>query len=88
MDRSSLPPPPSSPPVGVSDIAVTAASNLTLVQSVEEPIVIMVEQSVAGVGSTVWDAEVILAHYLHSLPPLQLGEDTAIIAFQSVLSCC
>jgi hypothetical protein len=34
---------------------------------------ILVAQSMAGVGSTVWDAEIILAHYLHSLPSNTLG---------------
>ena len=34
---------------------------------------ILVDQSIAGVGSTVWDAEVILAHYLHSLPSKIIG---------------
>ena len=34
---------------------------------------ILVAQSMAGVGSTVWDAEIILAHYLHSLPSKTLG---------------
>jgi hypothetical protein len=34
---------------------------------------ILVAQSIAGVGSTVWDAEIILAHYLHSLPSNILG---------------
>jgi predicted nicotinamide N-methyase len=65
--------PPPSPPVTVSDV-VPLESCQSFVQTAEESIVIVVEQSVAGVGSTVWDAEVILAHYLHSLPPIQLGD--------------
>lgn len=60
------------------DIAHSMAGSQASVAS-DESIVIMVEQSMAGVGSTVWDAEVILAHYLHTLPALQLGEYAAII---------
>jgi hypothetical protein len=78
--------PPPSPPVKISDV-VAAASSQSIAQTAEESMVIMVEQSVAGVGSTVWDAEVILAHYLHSLPPLQLGDFPAILTFLSVLRC-
>jgi hypothetical protein len=77
---------PPSPPAKISDV-VAVASSQSLAQTAEESMVIMVEQSVAGVGSTVWDAEVILAHYLHSLPPLQLGDFPAILTFLSVLSC-
>lgn len=34
---------------------------------------ILVNQSIASVGTTVWDAEVLLAHYLNALPPHLIG---------------
>lgn len=34
---------------------------------------VLVDQSLATVGSTVWDAEVILAYYLNALPSLLIG---------------
>ena len=40
----------------------------------ERHLTILVAQSMAGVGSTVWDAEIILAHYLHSLPSKTIGK--------------
>ena len=35
---------------------------------------ILVNQSIESVGTTVWDAEVILAYYLHSLPSHLIGD--------------
>ena len=54
----------------------TADTTATADLSVCSDLNILVNQSIANVGTTVWDAEVILAYYLHALPQHLIGDDT------------